>query len=268
MRPPDDAELLTEYANRQSEHAFTELVGRNVALVYSAALRQVREPQLAEEVTQVEFIILARKARTMSRYTHLSGWLCRVAYFVSHDALRAERRRQHRERIVAPMENPADTDWTQIAPLLDEVVAQLNEKDRSAIVLRFYEQKSLGEVGAALGVDADAAQKRVARALEKLRTFFVKRGIDSTASSIAGAISANSIQAVPVALAKSVTVVALAKGTTASTSTLTLIKGALKIMAWTKAKTAIVAAAAVLLAGGVGIPIIVVHADRIARAKA
>ena len=165
MRPPDDAELLTEYVTRQSENAFTELVGRNVALVYSAALRQVREPQLAEEVTQAVFIILARKARAMSRHAHLSGWLCRVAYFVSRDALRAERRRQHRERILTPMENPADNDWTRIAPLLDEVVAQLNEKDRSAIVLRFYEQKSLGEVGAALGVDTDVAQKRVARAL-------------------------------------------------------------------------------------------------------
>jgi len=250
MRPPDDAELLTEYVTRQSENAFTELVGRNVALVYSAALRQVREPQLAEEVTQAVFIILARKARAMSRHAHLSGWLCRVAYFVSRDALRAERRRQHRERILTPMENPADNDWTRIAPLLDEVVAQLNEKDRSAIVLRFYEQKSLGEVGAALGVDTDAAQKRVARALEKLRAFFIKRGIDSTAASLAGAISANSIQAVPAALAKTISGVALAKGAAASTSTLTLIKGALKIMAWTKAKTAIVGSAVVLLAAG------------------
>jgi RNA polymerase sigma factor (sigma-70 family) len=265
MRPPDDAELLTEYATRQSEDAFTELVGRNVALVYSAALRQVREPQLAEEVTQAVFIILARKAGAMSRHAHLSGWLCRVAYFVSRDALRAERRRQHRERILTPMENPADNDWTQIAPLLDEVVAQLNEKDRSAIVLRFYEQKSLGEVGAALGVDADAAQKRVSRALEKLRTFFTKRGVDSSAATIAGAISANSIQAVPAALAKTISGVALAKGATAPISTLTLIKGALKIMAWTKAKTAIVAGVVVLFAAGTTTVMVkTVHAIRAA----
>jgi RNA polymerase sigma factor (sigma-70 family) len=250
MRPPDDAELLTAYATRQSEEAFTELVGRHVALVYSAALRQVREPQLAEEVTQAVFIILARKARAVSRHVTLSGWLCRVAHFVSRDALRAERRRQHREQTAARMENTTDTDWMQIAPLLDEVVAQLNDKDRSAIVLRFYEQKSFGEVGNALGVDADAAQKRVSRALEKLRIFFAKRGVSSTTATIAGAISTHSVQAAPVALAKAVTAVAAAKGAAASGSTLTLIKGALKIMAWTKAKTAIVVGASVLLAAG------------------
>ena len=250
MRPPDDAELLTAYATRHSEEAFTELVGRHVALVYSAALRQVREPQLAEDVTQAVFIILARKARAVSRHTALSGWLCRVAHFVSRDALRAERRRQHREQIACRTENSAETDWMHIAPLLDEVVAQLSEKDRNAIVLRFYERKSFGEVGSVLGVDADAAQKRVSRALEKLRIFFAKRGVNSTTAIIAEAISANSVQAVPAALAKSVTAVALAKGATAGGSTSTLIKGALKIMAWTKAKMAVVAGLCLLLAAG------------------
>jgi RNA polymerase sigma factor (sigma-70 family) len=251
MRPTDDSELLTAYTARNSEEAFTELVGRYVALVYSAAMRQVGEPHLAEEITQAVFIMLARKAQVVSGHTTISGWLCRVAYFVSRDALRAERRRQHREQIALQKQNNAtDTNWTQIAPLLDEAVAQLSEKDRSAIVLRYYEQKSLGEVGGVLGVDADTAQKRVSRALEKLRKFFIKRGVASTTAIIAGAISANSVQAAPVALAKSVAVVAVAKGAAASGSTLTLIKGALKIMAWTKAKTAIVVGVGVLLITG------------------
>jgi RNA polymerase sigma factor (sigma-70 family) len=259
MRPPDDTELLTAYATRHSEEAFTELVGRHVALVYSAALRQVREPQLAEDVTQAVFIILARKARVMSRHTALSGWLCRVAHFVSRDALRAERRRQHREQIATRMDNTPDTDWRHIAPLLDEVVAQLSEKDRNAIVLRFYEQKSFGEVGNVLGVDADAAQKRVSRALEKLRIFFARRGVSSTTAIIADAISANSVQIAPTALAKTVAAVALAKGAAASGSTLTLIKGALKIMAWTKAKTAVVISVGVLLAAGTATTFVVQH---------
>jgi uncharacterized protein (TIGR03435 family) len=127
---------------------------------------------------------------------------------------------------------------------------KLGKKDHDAVVLRFFEGRNFKEVGAALGASEDAAKMRVNRALEKLRIFFTKRGVSSTTAIIAGAVSANSVQAAPVALAKSVTALAVAKGAAASGSTLTLIKGALKIMAWTKAKTAIVATVGVLLAAG------------------
>src|SRR5471030_2757818 len=140
--------------------------------------------------------------------------------------------------------------WNQIAPLLDGAMEHLGQKDHDALVLRFFENKTFAEVGATLGASEDAAKMRVNRALEKLRKFFTKRGVSSTTAIIAGTISANSVQAAPVALAKSVTAVAIAKGAAASGSILTLIKGALKIMAWTKAKTAIIAGASVLLAAG------------------
>ena len=126
--------------------------------------------------------------------------------------------------------------WNQIAPLLDGAMEQLGQKDHDALVLRFFEDRNFAEVGAALGTSEDAAKMRVNRALEKLRKFFTKRGVSSTTAIIAGAISANSVQAAPVALAKTVTAMAIAKGAAASGSTLTLIKGALKIMAWTKVK--------------------------------
>ena len=145
---------------------------------------------------------------------------------------------------------PMDAAWQELSPLLDEAMAQLRDKDRDALVLRYFENKSLREVGDALGLQERAAQKRVARGLEKLHAFFARRGIASTTAIIANAVSAHSIQAVPVALTKSITAVAVTKGAAASTSTLTLIKGALKIMAWTKAKTAIVVGASVLLAAG------------------
>jgi uncharacterized protein (TIGR03435 family) len=250
----DDMELLRQCARHGSEEAFAALVTRHVNLVFSVALRQTGDAVMAEEITQAVFIILARKVTTLNDKIVLPGWLCRTARNVAANALTIQRRRQRREQeayMQSLLNEPiADKTWIQIAPLLDAALARLGGKDHDAIVLRFFENRELKQVGAALGVSEDAAKKRVSRALDKLRQFFHQRGVDSTTAAIGETISANSIQAAPVALAKTVTAVALAKGAAASTSTLTLIKGALKIMAWTKAKTVFVVGAGILLAAG------------------
>src|SRR5476649_2554884 len=254
--PNDDIALLRDYARKNSEPAFATLVSRHVNLVYSVALRSVRDPHLAGEITQAVFIILARKADSLGDKTILPGWLCRTARYASANALTIQRRRQQREQeaymqsILNEVEPMHEEKWNQIAPLLDGAMEQLGQKDHDALVLRFFENKTFAEVGANLGASEDAAKMRVNRALEKLRKFFAKRGVGSTTAIIAGTISANSVQAAPVALAKSVTAVAIAKGAAASGSTLTLIKGALKIMAWTKMKTVAVAGVVILLAAG------------------
>ena len=254
MESLDDLTLLREYAAHNSEAAFAEVVSRRVGFVYGSALRQVRDPHLAEEITQAVFIVLAQKAGRISDRTILAGWLFKTTRYTAIAQTRAVVLRQQREQ-EAHMQSEIqqttpDLLWEQMSPLLDEALASLGETDRQAVLLRFFENKSLAEVGNKLGTGEDTARKRVARALEKLHRFFSKHGVGSTTAILAGAISANSIQAAPVTLAKTVTAVAIAKGAAASGSTLTLIKGALKIMAWTKAKTAVVIGVGVLLAAG------------------
>ena len=266
----DDMELVQEYARHGSEEAFATLVSRHINLVYSVALRQLHDTHLAEEVTQAVFIILARKAGSLNAKTILSAWLCRTAQYAAADASKMQRRRQRREQemhmeSVLNQTEPESSPWTDIAPLLDIAMAQLGEKDHSAIVLRFFERKDLKQVGAALGVSENAAKTRVSRATEKLRKFFIKRGITLSAAAIGGVVSANSIQAAPIGLATSVTAAAV-KGTAVTTSTLTLIKTTLKIMAWTKLKTAVVVGAIAIMAAGTA-TVTIRHAKALAKSS-
>src|ERR1017187_4421851 len=176
--PNDDLILLRDYARNHAEAAFATLVARHVNLVYSVALRQVRDPLMPEEITQAVFIILARKADALGDQTILPGWLCRTARRASARALRTQRRRQQREQeahMQSILNEPEAETWQQIAPLLDAAMEKLGQKDHDAVVLRFFQNKNFSEVGAALGASEDAAKMRVSRALEKLRKFFTKR---------------------------------------------------------------------------------------------
>ena len=249
----DDMALVREYAATRSESAFAELVSRHTQLVYSSALRQVRNPELAEEVTQAVFIILARKAGALSSKTILCGWLHRTTRYVAANTLESEFRRQRRER-EACMESvaqsePSDSVWRQVSPLLDEAMTKLGRKDRDALILRYFQGKSLGEVGAELGMRERAAQKVVGRALEKLRRFFVRRGVALTVAALAGVLAANSASATPAALATKITVTVV-KGSAVTASTLTLVKGALSLMRIAKLRTAaLIGAAAIVVTG-------------------
>lgn len=245
MAELNDMALLAEYGRLKSEEAFAHLVTRHVDLVYSVALRHVQVPAHAEEITQAVFVALARKAGSLGHLKILEGWLHGTTRLTALNFLRRERRRQLREQ-EAYMESslrtqPGTDTWKSFAPLLDEAMAHLKPKDRDALILRFFKDRSVREVAEAMGLKENAAQHRILRAVEKLRLFFSRRGVVVPAAAVTAAITAHSVQAAPGALAHSVAAFAAAKGTAASASTLTLIKGALKTMAWTKSQSTIAA---------------------------
>ena len=248
----DDMDLVRQYARCKSEEAFASLVSRHVSLVYSVALRQARDPHLAEEITQTVFIILARKAGSLGSRTVISGWLYRTARYAAAKALTLRRRRQNREHeaYMQSQLNGTEADaWREVEPLLETAMGQVGERDHNALVLRFFEGRSFKDISSVLGTTEAGAKMRVNRALEKLRTFFTRRGVTLSAAAIAGALSAHSVHAAPVGLASSITAAAV-KGAAVTASTSTLIETTLKLMAWTKLKTAIAAGAIVLLAAG------------------
>jgi RNA polymerase sigma factor (sigma-70 family) len=239
-----DGNLLARYARDRSEGAFTEIVRRHLNLVHSAALRQVRSPQLADEVAQSVFIKLASQASRLAPNTILTAWLFQVTRREAIDVIRREARRQLREQIATEMNatNATSSDWTHIGPFLDEAMDTLDDKDRTAVLLRYFENRSLREVGSILGTTDDAAQKRVSRAVERLRDFFAKRNITVGATVLAAVISANAVQSAPTELALKVSSVS-ALPTPTATSVAT------KAIAMTTLKKTLIATAALLLCG-------------------
>jgi len=253
MQTSDDMALVREFAASHSETAFATLVTRHLGLVYSAAMRQVGDPHLAEEITQAVFIILARKAATLRAETLFTGWLFKTTRYAALEQLRIRARRQRLETEASMDHQVAqipevETPWPRLAPLLDEALAGLGETDRRALLLRYFEGRSLAETGAALALTEDAARKRVARGLDKLRRFFKRRGVTLTTAVIASALAANAVQAAPAGLAASVALLAV-KPAAVTLSLGSLAQGTLKALAWAKYKSLMAYGSAALVAG-------------------
>lgn len=211
MNAVPDSQLLVRYARQGDEAAFGELLQRHLDLVYSAARRLVVDPHLAEDVCQGVFSALAGQAAEVAgrleQGVPLSGWLHVTTRNLAAKAVRTEARRRQREQEAHVMQHPnesADAMWEQIAPHLDQALTELAEPDRDALLLRFFERQTAKEIGTRLGIGEEAAQKRVSRALERLRGVFVARGLAVPVSGLAGTITAHAVQAAPAGLAAAI----------------------------------------------------------------
>lgn len=198
----DDHDLLEEYVAVHSERAFATLVERHLPFVYATALRLARDPHTAQDIAQAVFIQLARKADSIRNGHALPGWLYRATRHAAAVVFRGEGRRRQRETIamnLAEQNAPADSGWTQIAPVLDEALSRLTPADQDAVLLRFFHEKTYQEIGVALGLKEDAARKRVERAIEDVRGYFTRRGVTTTAALLGTVISAHAATPPPVA---------------------------------------------------------------------
>ncbi|HTL17341.1 MAG TPA: sigma-70 family RNA polymerase sigma factor [Patescibacteria group bacterium] len=249
MNSRTDQDLLREYAGDGSEVAFSELVRRYTDFVYSIAVRLLGDAHLAQDISQRVFLAVAQNAQKLAERSVLAGWLHCTTHHLCANALRCGARRHAREQKAADMNDSLSPDpqpaWESVAPYLDAALSQLSAPDRNAVLLRYFQQKSAREMAQIMSISSQAAQKRVNRAVERLRTLFAKRGINVSSNDFALLITANAVQPAPVAL--SVTISAAAVAATSFTTSTTIATA--KLIAMTTTQKALLAATLAAIVG-------------------
>ena len=270
-----DAELLRIYAEKHSEAAFAELVERRIGFVYGTALRQVAgHAHLAQDVAQSVFALVAKKAGALARHECLPGCLHATTTHAARRAWRDARTRKKYEEEAALMSGiqndgtvaagvagaaaamATPEEFARLRPLLDEALGALREEDRNAVLLRFFDGRGFAEIGARMRISEEAARKRVARAVEKMRVLLARRGVTSSAAALGALMSVEAAQAAPAGLAAAVTggamasaaVTSAAAAASASTLAGAGASGLLVFLGSTKIVT--ISAVALLLAAG------------------
>ncbi|MGC4015418.1 MAG: sigma-70 family RNA polymerase sigma factor [Luteolibacter sp.] len=242
---PDDPTLLLRWSRDHCEQSFRLLVERYAGLVHHAAKRRSGDETIAAEASQATFILLARKAATLTARTSLAGWLHVTAVHQSRNLQRRQMRELRKRKGLSDQPDTTGSEaWSHMQPELDQAMAALSTPDREALLLRYYRALSVKEIAGLLGLTVEAAQKRLTRATDRLRLRLSTRGCTLTATAIAAGLAGLAGDAkAGVALAPALGTKAIAAA--AATTPLTTLTG---LILMTK-KTALIATAAVLLVG-------------------
>ncbi|HLK55967.1 MAG TPA: sigma-70 family RNA polymerase sigma factor [Chthonomonadaceae bacterium] len=253
-----DGQLLRRYVEKGDTAAFDRLMQRHWNLVYRTCLRELQDPELAQDATQTVFLLLMRKAASLRRADALVAWLFQAARLTSRDACKQEMRRRQREERAAEEtrrrqmeqdEQERKSLWNQTQPLLNQALSTLPANDRKALLLRFFEGLSFQETGTALGLTEDAVRMRIRRALEKLRRRLAKAGILLTAATLTALLTEHEATAT-VALSAARDVISLLH----SPGHLSTIERVGRTMNWLKWKSAVLfTLGVVVLLGTVGL---------------
>jgi RNA polymerase sigma factor (sigma-70 family) len=254
----DDAEMLRRFAENQDQAAFGDVVRRHLPWVYRAGLRRTGgRSDLAQDVAQYVFLALAKNAASLHRRDSLSGWLYLTTRFAASRVCRAERRRRGYEMEAGTMsaieqETAAnEAGWSELGPVLDEVLDRLAPRDRETLMHRFFEDRGFAEIGALLGVGEDGARKRVDRALEKLRRLLAMRGVHSTATALGSLLGGPAKAAVAAEVQAGVASALLAGGSLALPGASAL--GIVHFMSATKTFAVVAGVAAAVMLSSIGV---------------
>jgi len=254
----NDSRFLQEYADNGSEQAFSELVKRHANTVYAVCLRRIGDVHLAEDAAQEVFLLLAQKAERLRNRNTLSGWLVQSAVYVSLNIVKVKsHQRKHEEKMgeinkIHSGPEPAEPEWQNLAPFVDSALLNLKDRDRDAVVLRYYQGRSHREIAEILAVSEAAVRKRVSRALDRLKKTLTGQGVVLPAAVIGVLISENAVQAAPPALVENCISMGVKKtGLPIAESAGRFAEGGMKTLMWAKIKlAAAVLAGITVVAGG------------------
>jgi RNA polymerase sigma factor (sigma-70 family) len=268
-----DHQLLARYVKCGDQAAFAALARRHAGLVYAAARRQMQDAHLAHDVTQVVFLVLAKKAATIPPRTVLAAWLLKATRYTANNMSKSEFRRRRREQVVAlgkrdeagcsasAAAESEGGDWEQVAPLLDDALDSLGESGRSAVVLRWFEGKSFRDVGERLGVSEEAAKQKVFRALGRMRRYMAQRGVAVPLAALATLVAANAATAAPAATVEAAAAAGVPGAAAAVASSQAVVQTVSTLMGWTKAKILVGCFAAILTLSGAAVAVKIVLAE-------